>query len=155
MPGSSIQAKATSPRVKASAINYLIDAGPLVALLDRRDQWHRWSASILGVLDEQLLTTETVIAEACHHLHAYRPALHALISLVAERRIALFSPLSHRPERVGILLEKYPLMDVGDATLVILSELYPRARLITTDTRDFTVYRRRDGKPVPCLMPPV
>ena len=139
--------------MKASAINYLIDAGPLVALLDRRDQWHAWSLSILGVLDEPLLTTEIAIAEACHHLRVHRPALGALISLVAEQRVILASPLTQQPTRVGILLEKYPLMDVGDATLVILSEFHPRARLITTDTRDFTVYRRRDGKPVPCIMP--
>jgi hypothetical protein len=37
-------------------------------------------------------------------------------------------------------------MDAGDATLVVLSEQYPRAKLLTVDTRDFAVYRRGDGK---------
>jgi hypothetical protein len=30
----------------------------------------------------------------------------------------------------------------------------PAARLITVDRRDFTIYRRRNGTPVPCIMPP-
>jgi len=44
-------------------------------------------------------------------------------------------------------------MDLADATLVALSEQYPRAQLITIDEKDFTIYRRRDGLPVPCIMP--
>jgi len=43
--------------------------------------------------------------------------------------------------------------DLADATLVALSEQYPNAKLITIDEKDFTIYRRRDGHPVPCIMP--
>ena len=50
-------------------------------------------------------------------------------------------------------MDKYGQMDVADASLIVLSELNPRARLITIDRRDFTVYRRNDGNPVPCIMP--
>ncbi|WP_157836908.1 hypothetical protein [Geminisphaera colitermitum] len=46
-------------------------------------------------------------------------------------------------------------MDLGDATLVALSEQFPRAKLITIDRTDFTIYRRKDGKLVPSIMPPV
>jgi len=42
---------------------------------------------------------------------------------------------------------------LADATLVVLSEQYPKAKLITIDEKDFTIYRRRDGHPVPCIMP--
>jgi hypothetical protein len=44
-------------------------------------------------------------------------------------------------------------MDLGDATLVVLSELYPKAKLVTVDVRDFTIYRRNDGTPVPIIAP--
>jgi hypothetical protein len=43
--------------LKASAINYLVDAGPLIGLLDGDDQWHEWSRQTLTVLDEPLATT--------------------------------------------------------------------------------------------------
>ena len=58
-------------------------------------------------------------------------------------------------QRVEQLLKKYPRMDLGDATLVVLSERYPRARLLTIDRKDFTIYRRKDGTAVPCIMPPI
>jgi predicted nucleic acid-binding protein len=51
--------------LKVSAINYLVDAGPLIGLLDGDDQWHEWSRQTLTVLDEPLATTETATAEAC------------------------------------------------------------------------------------------
>jgi hypothetical protein len=43
-------------------------------------------------------------------------------------------------------------MDAGDATLVVLSELCPRARLITLDD-DFRRYRRFRHQAVPLVMP--
>jgi len=72
--------KATSPLVKALAFNYLIDAGPLVALLDGSDHWHKWSSATLTALDEpRLATTETALAEACHLLSFRRPAVLAIV----------------------------------------------------------------------------
>ncbi len=59
MPESCARVSAISPRVKVSAINYLVDAGPLIGFLDGEDQWHIWSTQTLAVLDEPLATTET------------------------------------------------------------------------------------------------
>ena len=59
---------------------------------------------------------------------------------------------SEQPRRVGELLVKYPLMDTGDATLVVLSELRPRAKLITIDD-DFRRYRRFRNQAIPLVMP--
>lgn len=56
--------------------------------------------------------------------------------------------------RIKEMFGKYDRMDLADATLVALSEQYPRAKLITIGRTDFTIYRRKDGKPVPCIMPP-
>jgi len=139
--------------VKASAINYLLDAGPLVGLLDADDQWHLWSRQTLTVIEERMATTETVIAEACHHLRKLRPALLEIIRLIAEGRLILVPVLAEYPARVGQLLAHYPNMDAGDATLVVLSEIFPRAKLITLDTRDFRYYRRFRNQAVPLLAP--
>jgi predicted nucleic acid-binding protein len=141
--------------VKASAINYLVDAGPLVGLLSENDQWHAWSASTLAALDEtRIASTETAVAEACHLLRNYRPGLARLVSMVRAGVLRLVPTFADEAGRIAELIEQYPRMDVGDATLVALSERYPRARLITVDRTDFTVYRRKDGLPVPCIMPP-
>ena len=48
---------------------------------------------------------------------------------------------------------KYPDMDAGDASIVILSELFPQAAVITTDQADFTVYRRFRSQKIPAIYP--
>jgi predicted nucleic acid-binding protein len=139
-------------RVKPSTINYLVDAGPLIGFLDRDDQWHEWSLRTLEVLDEPLATTETVVAEVCHKLRKLRPALGVISRLVAEERLLLMPAFAGQPQRVGELLAKYQEMDAGDATLVVLSELFPRAKLITLD-QDFRRYRRHRNQAIPLVMP--
>jgi predicted nucleic acid-binding protein len=130
----------------------LVDAGPLIGFLDGDDQWHNWSTRTLAVLDEPLATTETVVAEACHCLRKLRPALTVIPRLIAEGRLLLIPVLAEHPRRVGELLAKYPLMDASDATLVVLSEVCPRARLITVDD-DFRRYRRFRSQGIPLVIP--
>lgn len=142
----------TFPLVKGLAINYLVDAGPIVGLLSGNDQWHEWSAQTLAVLNETLATTETALAEACHLLRNYRPALLEITDMLATGRLILVPTLTEYPRRVGELLAKYPRMDVGDATLVVLSEQYPHARLITVDD-DFRQYRRFRNQGIPLVIP--
>jgi predicted nucleic acid-binding protein len=74
--------------------------------------------------------------------------------MVAAGIVIPIPTLAEDAARIAQLLEKYPKMDIGDATLVVLSERIPRARLITVDRTDFTVYRRKDGTAVPTVMPP-
>jgi hypothetical protein len=44
-------------------------------------------------------------------------------------------------------------MDAGDCSLVILSEVLPRATIITTDTGHFRLYRRFRNQALPLLTP--
>ena len=126
--------------MKASDINYLVDAGPLVGLLSERDQWHAWSANTLTLLQERLATTETALAEACYLLGNRRTAILEIVHMVQAGVLVPFPTLAEDAGRIGALLQKYPQMDLGDATLVVLSERIPRARLITVDRKDFSVY---------------
>lgn len=145
---------ATSPLVKGSRVDYLIDAGPLVGAFWPADQWHAWSRATLSLVSRPVFTTETVFAEAAHLLKAYSPALFQLLSALESGLINFLPVYPVNTGRAAEFIHAYPRQgDWGDASLVILSEQYPRARLITTDTRDFTVYRRRDGCPVPCIIP--
>lgn len=138
--------------MKASAINYLVDAGPIVGLLNEADQWHDWSHGVLTSLDDVVDTTETIWAEVCHHLKRDRKTLLAAAESVRQGRIVLHSGWRD-PSRVVALLERYAQMDAGDASLVVLSEEFPRAKIITTDVRDFTIYRRFRNEPLPLIHP--
>ncbi len=140
--------------MKVSRVDYLVDAGPLVGAFWPTDQWHAWSRQTLGAIGTAVLTTETVFAEAAHHLKAHPPALFQLLAALDTGLIRFQAVYPDWTGRAAAIIRAYPRQaDWGDASLVILSELHPRARLITTDIRDFTVYRRLDRKPVPCIMP--
>ena len=64
----------------------------------------------------------------------------------------LVPTFAEHPQRVEELLAKYPEMDAGDATLVVLTEIFPRAKLITVDD-DFRRYRRLRNQAIPVVMP--
>lgn len=133
----------------------MVDAGPLVGAFWVADQWHEWSRRTLSALGGPVFTTETVFAEAAHHLKAQMPALLQLLTAL-ESGLIRFQPVY--PAGVGraaeIIRDYSPRADWGDASLVVLSERHPRAQLVTVDVRDFSVYRRRNGSPVPTIMPP-
>jgi len=140
--------------VKDSAVRYLVDAGPLVGAFWAADQWHPWSRKTLAALGCEVYTTETVFAEAAHLLKPYPPALLQLLKALHNGSVRFLPVYPEHAPRCSELVMKYPArMDVGDASLVILSELYPRARLVTLDLADFGIYRRRDGLAVPLLAP--
>ena len=139
--------------MKVSAPSHLLDAGPLVGLLDADDQWHEWSRKTLTAIPGALRSTETAVAEACYHLRGQRPALSAILRMIDVGALVLEPLVQRQAARIGQLLADYDEMDLGDATLVVLSELFPKARLVTVDVRDFTIYRRSDGTPVPIIAP--
>jgi predicted nucleic acid-binding protein len=138
--------------VKGSTIRYLVDAGPLIAFLSARDQWHGWAVQTMSVIDEPVGSSELALAETCHRLKSDRTGLRRLVAFIATGRIL---PLTPWPVavRMDSLLEKYSIMDAGDASLVVLSELFPKAKIITTDVRQFTVYRRFANESLPLIHP--
>ena len=46
----------------------LVDTGPLVAVLNRRDSHHAWVTRVLGRVKPPLVTCEAVLAETCYLL---------------------------------------------------------------------------------------
>lgn len=143
----------TSPPVKATGIRYILDAGPIVGALSTRDQWHGWSLQTLAIIDEPIATTETVFGEACHHLKTYRAGLYAAIEAVQVGRFILFPIWKDYAPRALELLRKYPQMDAGDCSLVLLSEFLPHATIVTVDAEHFRVYRRERNQAIPLLTP--
>jgi predicted nucleic acid-binding protein len=139
--------------VKASAVRYLVDAGPLIGWFSRRDQWHEWSTQALQAVDDVLWTSEAVFAEACYQLGGNTPEVAALVGLADGGHLRLLPALGVATGRLRTLMAKYPRMDVSDASLVLLSEMHPDARIVTLDVRDFGVYRRFRNEPLPLICP--
>ena len=59
----------------------LLDTGPLVALLNRRDRYHRWTTEQWADLEPPVLTCEPVLTEACFLLRELSGGPDAVRSL--------------------------------------------------------------------------
>lgn len=98
-------------------------------------------------------TTEIILGEACWHLGGNTKPAHALLTLVRQGAIILEPIWPRLLARTQELMLKFERMDAADASLVVLSELHPKAKIVTTDSRDFRVYRRSRNQALPLLTP--
>jgi predicted nucleic acid-binding protein len=133
------------------AASVLVDASFLVALLSRRDSNHRWAAAQASRHAPPWTTCESALSEAFFLLGPRGgPALAAIL-----RRRALHCAFSLGDdfETVLALMHKYAdvPMSLADACLVRMTETFPNAVLLTTDS-DFRIYRRHSRKSVPCVL---
>ncbi len=129
----------------------VLDTGPLVAWLNESDQHHAWCAEIFQHLELPLVTTESVIAEAAHHLMGYKGSADALCEII-ESGGWILEPVAEL-DAVCRFMRRYQT-DFADASVVWLSERHPRARVFTIDFAHFRVYRRFRNQSVPLFEPP-
>ena len=132
----------------------VLDAGPLVALLDRNDPFHEWADSQADLLYEPMITCEAVLSESAFLLEGIDPGYRRLNGLIRDGIVHLDFDLKTNFEAVAALLAKYHdvPMSLADACLVRMSELHDRARVFTLDA-DFKHYRRHSRQSIPLIFP--
>jgi predicted nucleic acid-binding protein len=132
----------------------LLDTGPLVALLNRRDRFHAWAVAQLGEIEPPLLTCEPVLTEACFLLRHDPAGPAAVLDLVHEGLVQVGLSLATEIVALRRLVRRYSDlgMSPADACLVRLAELHAGSVLLTLDS-DFRVYRMHGRQVVPTLMP--
>jgi predicted nucleic acid-binding protein len=130
-----------------------VDTGPLVAVFNRADTWHYWAEQNFATIEESFWTSEAVVTEAAWNLGENSLAAGELLAAVDDGVICILPAVADGAGRLSQLMAKYTRMDVCDGSLVLLSERFPRARILTVDYRDFPVYRRFGREPLPLLMP--
>ena len=130
----------------------IADTGFLVAFGNRRDRYHAWALDIAERVTEPLLTCEAVLAETAFHL----ASTGLVLGFVREGLVRpAFLSADHLP-RLAELAARYAdrTPDLADLCLIRLSELHPKHPVITTDLRDFKIYRRgrREIIPLRCQL---
>ena len=132
----------------------LLDAGPLVASINRRDRFHEWTTSQLAQIEPPLLTCEAVIAESCFLLRNLPGGSRTVAELVDRKIIKIPFRLEEHAKSLFQLLDKYSNvpMSLADACLVRMSELYENSLVFTLD-HDFKLYRRHGRQVIAALMP--
>jgi hypothetical protein len=121
----------------------LVDAGPLVALLDQADPEHEECVATLKTLHDPLITVWPAFAEAMYLLGRSWRGQKALWSRLETEALAL-APLDETDApRMRELMEKYRdlPMDLADAALVRVAERESLTEIFTLDRKHFSIYR--------------
>jgi uncharacterized protein len=132
----------------------LIDSGPLVAFLDRSDQYHEWALQQFSQLSSAPVTCEGAITEATHLLSDAGVRPWGILELIRRKIISVQFDLEPNLDRVLSLMKKYAdtPMDFVDACLVAMTEAKRDCRLLTLDS-DFRIYRRFERQTIPLIVP--
>ena len=133
----------------------LLDTGPLVAFLDRRDRYHRWVTEQWDQIDPPLFTCEPVLSEACFLLRDVPGGGPAVLDLVVRGVLRVGLAIEKEAAAIRKLMSRYASvpMSLADACLVRMAERQPGSRVLTLD-RDFRVYRMQGRQVIPTAMPP-
>jgi predicted nucleic acid-binding protein len=126
----------------------LLDTGGLVSLIDRRQRAHASCVEALRAWRGIVVSTEAVLTEATHLLSASAPARRACLDTFLDGGATLLPLTTRMLRRAQVLMGRYEdlPMDFADATLVVLAEELDTRDVLTTDRRDFGVYRINGSK---------
>ena len=122
----------------------LVDAGPLVALLDAKDQHHSACRDVFqNVIREPLRTVWPAWTEAMYLLRGVASTQDKLWRFLQEDAVRLAPLLLEDVPRMRELMHKYRdrPMDLADAALVRVAERDQIDQIFTVDRSDFLVYR--------------
>lgn len=127
----------------------LVDAGPLIAIIDRDDEDHEVCVAALPHLSAPLMTSWPAFTEAMYLLgdRAAWKAQDQLWSLVRRRDLNVHDLTDSELNRAYELMKKYSdvPMDLADASLVSMAEENGISRIFTLD-HDFRIYRLQGRK---------
>ncbi len=123
-------------------LNTLIDAGPIIALFNKNDKYHKKIKNFLKDYNGILTTTWPVVTEISHMLDFN---VQTQIDFLTWIQLGGINIEAIENENIGRIIElstKYSdiPMDLADASLIVLSEKLNIKEIITIDS-DYYVYR--------------
>jgi predicted nucleic acid-binding protein len=126
----------------------LLDAGFIVALLDRSENFHKTCARTVREVEAPLVTCEAVITESCYLLRNLSGASEAVVENIAAGIFQVPFQFSRDTAGVKQVLRKYRdrKIDLADACLIRLADQFGTGDILTLD-QDFTIYRWGRNKP--------
>lgn len=129
----------------------IADSGLIIAALDPRDEHHGWARKILERESPPWLVCEAVLTEIAASIGTPEPILKML--QVGDLEIAF--DLAENETELAALARKYrdQRIDLADACVVRMSELFDDSVVYTVDKTDFLIYRRRGRHPINAVFP--
>ena len=121
----------------------LVDAGPLVALIEPTDARHQDCVDALATIDDPLITVWPAFTEAMYLVRGAERSEAALWGMLESDGIDQAQLDAADAAPMKTLMQRYrdQPMDLADAALVRVAERDGLNRIFTLDRRHFQVYR--------------
>ena len=120
----------------------LIDAGPIIALFDKDDKYHKNIINFIKDKKYKFITTTAVLTEVSFMLNFNVDVQISFFEWVMREGVILHEVAQRDIARIIELTKKYKdiPMDFADATLIIAAEQRGIKKIISLDS-DFYIYR--------------
>jgi uncharacterized protein len=131
----------------------LLDTGPLVAYLYRREAYHEWAVEQFTTLDLPFISCEPVLAEACFLVARNGQPPSRVLDMLGRGAVRIGCSIQDEFGVIQSLMERYAdvPMSLADACLVRLAEM--TSLPICTLDADFTIYRAHGRRVLRLISP--
>lgn len=135
--------------------NTLIDAGPLIALFDKRDKFHQPVLDFLAAYSGRLITTWPVITEVVYMLDFNQHAQGDFLTWLQRDALHIANLDKEHLTRLCELWQTYQdvPMDLADGSLLVIAELTGITDILTVDS-DYFIYRIKGKRSLNNLLAP-
>ncbi len=128
-------------------MNFIADTGFIVSRWSKDRARHAWALRCLEKATLPILTSAANLQEAGWLLKNHE----IILRMVCDGDLAPILDFEKEAIRLhGLVMDYHPRMDVADAAIVRLSEMYPHHTVLTVDREDFSIYRRNQNQILPC-----
>ncbi len=120
----------------------LIDSGPLIALFDRSDKYHKKVLDFLKNFNGELITTWAVITEVSHMLDFNLEVQIDFLKWIEVGGVRIYEISQKELKDIRRMIKKYSNipMDLADATLMYVAYKENLNYIVSIDS-DFNIYR--------------
>ncbi|TGL46481.1 PIN domain-containing protein [Leptospira wolffii] len=125
----------------------LIDSGPMIALFNASDEYHKSVFKFLKSYKGGLKTTWPVITEAVYLLSFSVSAQSDFLEWIERGGVQISEIAVRDLKYIKNRMQKYSdlPMDLADASLICLAEREEISKIVSIDS-DFSIYRTLKGK---------
>jgi predicted nucleic acid-binding protein len=128
-------------------VTIVADTGPLYALVDASDAWHKRVVEWWRKNREPVVVPVCVLPEVCYLLHTRisQQAEAAFVRSITDGEFVIESLEAEDIARADALMRKYSDLELGfvDATVIATAERLDAIEVVTTDRRHFSAVRPR------------
>jgi len=133
----------------------LVDTGPLVALLNKKDAQHQRCSDEFSRIGKSLYTCWPVLTEVAH-LVKTKASVHSLVASADGTFLNILPLVASDIAGIHSILDQYADQDfdLADACLMHLANRQSIETVFTLDVKDFSVYRNPSGQRLSILPAP-